>query len=68
MKIEDSVFESRCQKCGTLPTITPLAEFKGPIEGTLLLPGNNLLCSKCGLIMTTIVRKIRDDEKESKKE
>ena len=66
MKIEDMVFESRCQKCDSSIVITPLAEFKGPIEGTLFFPDNNLHCAKCMAIMTTAIRKIRNDEKPEK--
>ena len=65
MKIKDMVFDSRCQKCSAPIVITPLKELKGPIEGTIALP-TNLLCAGCGAVMTTAVRKIRDDEKPKK--
>ena len=63
--IDDYVFESRCQKCDTLPVITPLIELKGPIEGTILIPGE-LRCVECFSYMTTTIRKRKDDEKSKK--
>ena len=63
--IDDNVFESRCQGCDTLPTIIPLANLEGPIEGTLFIP-ENLRCVKCFAYMTTAVRKLRDEEKPKK--
>lgn len=67
MKIEEMVFECRCQKCGTPPIVISLGdlEYETGIPGALLVP-ENLRCVKCFAYMTTTVRKIRDDEKPKK--
>ena len=65
MKLEETVVEIRCQKCSAPITVTPIAEFKGPIEGTLYVP-YLLYCAQCGAVLTIARRKIRDEEKPKK--
>ena len=65
--IKEMVFESRCQKCQDPVRLTRLAELKGPIEGSIYTP-DRLLCAKCLSVLTTIVRKRRDDEKKKDRE
>ena len=65
MKIEEMIFECRCQKCPAPMTITPLTKLESVIVGTISIPGH-LICANCGAIMTTLVRKFRDEEKPKK--
>ena len=65
MKIEDMIFECRCQKCPAPMTLTSMLKLKGPVEGTLLVP-DRLICANCGAVMTAVMRKIRDEEKPKK--